>query len=127
MSTPNQRIVADLSALLAQVTSSGPQWGAESEDLDMTLLSWKAGEGIASHVNDEVDVLVVALDGEAEVAIDERSHGLAAGQAILIPKGCARSILAGAAGFSHLNVHRRRKRLTPDLGGSAWSRRLPPK
>jgi hypothetical protein len=39
--------------------------GTESEELNATLLYWRAGEGPAEHVNDERDVLVVVLAGSA--------------------------------------------------------------
>lgn len=44
-------------------TRGGPVWGAESEDLNATLLVWPARDGPPEHVNDEGDVLLVVLDG----------------------------------------------------------------
>ena len=116
--------VVDLQALLEGAQGSGPQWGTESEQLDATLLTWQAGEGVQEHVNQEVDVLVVALRGSATVTIDDESAVLSAGQIALIPKGTRRSILAREP-FAHLNVHPLRKRLDP-LGGSSFrGRQLP--
>ncbi|AIE86962.1 cupin 2 barrel domain-containing protein [Fimbriimonas ginsengisoli Gsoil 348] len=92
----------------------------------MTLLVWRPSEGIAEHVNEEMDVLVVGFAGEGLISIDDENHSVNAGQAILIPKGSKRSILALDGGFSHLNVHQRRKRLMPGLGTDSWKNRVLP-
>jgi quercetin dioxygenase-like cupin family protein len=87
---------------------SGPQWSRETDDLDMTLLSWRRGKTIAAHVNREVDVLVVAIEGEGDVTVDGAVHRLRAGQALLIPKGAERGFAATAASFGYLSIHKRR-------------------
>ena len=87
---------------------TGPLWGTESEDLNATLLVWQAGHVVAEHVNAELDVLLVALEGDAVVTVDAEERRLAAGQALLVPKGAARGIRAGAGGVRYLSVHRRR-------------------
>lgn len=96
---------------------SGPQLGHESEDLNLTLLSWKAGEGVAPHVNEEVDVVLIVVDGEGEVSVGVEAFTLRAGAALLIPKGCERAIRCTSERFSYLSVHRRRRGLMPTLGG----------
>jgi quercetin dioxygenase-like cupin family protein len=90
---------------------TGPLWGTESEDLNATLLVWPAGHEVTEHVNAELDVLLIALDGDAVITVDAEERPLAAGQALLIPKGTARGIRAGARGVRYLSVHRRRGRL----------------
>ena len=45
--------------------SNGPIWGAESEELNATLLSWRPGTGPQEHINGERDVLIVVLAGSA--------------------------------------------------------------
>ena len=87
---------------------TGPLWGTASDDLNATLLVWPADHVVAEHVNPELDVLLVALEGDAVVTIDAEESRLAAGQALLVPKGAARAIRAGAAGVRYLSVHRRR-------------------
>jgi quercetin dioxygenase-like cupin family protein len=97
-----------LSALADAATGgvSGPIWGAASEDLNATLLSWRAGEGPPEHVNEERDVLVVVLGGSATVTTDVDERELAVGEATIIAKGLRRKITAGRAGTRYL--HRRR-------------------
>ena len=87
---------------------TGPLWGTASEDLNATLLVWPAGHVVAEHVNAELDVLLVALQGSAAVTVDGREHALRADHALLVPKGAARTIRAGAGGVRYLSVHRRR-------------------
>jgi quercetin dioxygenase-like cupin family protein len=89
-------------------SGTGPLWGLASTDLNATLLAWPAGHEIAEHVNAELDVLVVALAGSGNVLIDGEDHELAAGAAILVPRGTRRRITAGETGLRYLSVHRRR-------------------
>ncbi len=102
----------DLAYLIETAAQTGPLWGTESEQLDTTLLFWRQGEGIANHINDEVDVLLIFLKGSAQVAVGDQTLIMAAGQAIMVPRNTQRSLLA-LEECSHLNVHQRRKRLSP--------------
>ncbi len=102
--------------LLAHARSSAgmkPAWSQQGEDLSVNLIVLAAGEGIAEHVNDEVEVLLVGIDGEGTVAVDGRNHALHGGQAVLIPKGARRAIHAITAGVVYLTCHRRRAGLRP--------------
>jgi mannose-6-phosphate isomerase-like protein (cupin superfamily) len=87
---------------------SGPLWGMASHDLNATLLAWPAGHAVAEHVNAELDVLVVVVEGSATVTIDDAPHELGAPAAILVPRGTRRAIRPGAGGARYLSVHRRR-------------------
>jgi hypothetical protein len=87
---------------------SGPIWGAASEDLNATLLSWNAGEGPPEHVNEQRDVLVAVLAGSVTVRTDEGEHDFGVGEAAIIGKGQRRKITAGRDGTRYLSVHRRR-------------------
>ena len=96
---------------LAAGSGVGPLWAMASEDLNATLLAWPAGHEIAEHVNAELDVLVVVLEGSLTVAIDDEPHAVGAPGAILVPRGARRAIRAGGDGVRYLSVHRRRGRL----------------
>lgn len=103
-------------ALAEQAAGSGPIWGHESADLDITLLSWRAGAEIAAHVNDDVDVLLIGVAGTGDVSVGDETIRLEPGRALLIPKGAARSFRCGSARWSYLSVHRRRRGLWPTVG-----------
>jgi mannose-6-phosphate isomerase-like protein (cupin superfamily) len=103
----------DLLAMAEGLAAGGPAWGHESEDLDCTLLHWEQGRGVAEHVNDEVDVVMVVLEGEGEVTVDGIARGLRPGHALMIPKGLRRSVSATSDHLTYLNVHKRRRKLMP--------------
>jgi quercetin dioxygenase-like cupin family protein len=92
-------------------------WGLQTTDLNVNLVAWPPGEGVAEHVNAELDVLVVVVRGACRVRIDGQDVPLVAGQAIVIPKGSARSISADPSGVTYLTTHRRRRPL--DVGSPA--------
>ena len=60
-----------------RLQGSRPVWGTASDDLNATLLSWKAGSGPPEHVNEERDVLVVVLDGSAILTVRSASSSVA--------------------------------------------------
>ena len=86
----------------------GPVWGAESEDLNATLLVWSAGDGPPEHVNDERDVLIFVVDGAATITVDGQEHELAAAEAMIVAKGRRRRLTARQGGVRYLSVHVRR-------------------
>jgi quercetin dioxygenase-like cupin family protein len=88
--------------------AGGPLWGQASDDLNATLLAFRAGEGPAEHVNDERDVLVFLVDGAATITIDDEARELRPGDAVIVAKGRLRKITAGRRGVRYLSVHLRR-------------------
>ena len=96
---------------------SGPQWAHESEDLDVTLLSWAPGKSIAEHINNEVDVVLIGVAGSGVVTVEGEPHQLAAGALLLIPKDKRRAMQNGDERWSYLSIHRRRRGLMPTIGG----------
>ena len=86
----------------------GPVWGAESEDLNATILVWAAGDGPSAHVNAERDVLYVVLAGSAQLDVDGDVSELGAGTAVIVEKGRSRALSAGSDGVRYLTVHVRR-------------------
>ena len=100
---------------LRTLTDHGPGivWSRASEDLNLNLVVLDPGAEIAEHVNAEVDVLLVAVEGEGAVSIDRREEVIRAGGMALIPRGARRSIRAGAERLAYLTCHRRRHGLWP--------------
>jgi quercetin dioxygenase-like cupin family protein len=88
--------------------SRGPVWGAASEDLNATILVWPAGEGPGEHVNESRDVLYVVVDGSLELAVDGETHTLRQGDALIVPKGARRALVAGPDGVRYATAHLRR-------------------
>jgi mannose-6-phosphate isomerase-like protein (cupin superfamily) len=109
----------DLLERLKSATFSGPQWGHECDDLDLTLLSWQAGQRIEAHVNEEVDVVWIGLEGTGVALVDGERHELRPGVLLLVPKGVARGVEAVSERFSYLSVHKRRRGLMPTFAAKS--------
>ena len=89
--------------------ASGAAWSLPHDgDLDANLVRLDAGGSIGSHVNREVDVLIVVRRGDGSVRIDDVTWPLAADSLVMVPVGSRRSITAGTAGLEYLSIHRRR-------------------
>jgi hypothetical protein len=99
---------------LASPTSGrGPHWGMRSIDLNATLLAWPAGAGVTAHRNKERDVLVVVLEGSAELTLDGVTHAIGAHELVLLPRESERALTAGSNGVRYLSIHLRREPLLP--------------
>ena len=103
----------DLAALARAATAPGPAWTHQSEDLNVNVIVFAAGEGVAEHVNTEVDVLLVGIAGVGAVIVDGTRQILSAGCALLIPKGANRGIQSASDPFAYLTCHCRRGGLWP--------------
>ena len=90
--TTGQGQMVDLAALARSQSGPGAIWTRQSEDLNVNLLVFTSGEGVAEHVNAEVDVLLVGIAGTGAVTIDGTHQILGPGHAMVIPKGANRSI-----------------------------------
>jgi ribonuclease HI/quercetin dioxygenase-like cupin family protein len=111
--TKTAPLLVDLPTLLHEAGRSGAVWSHGQGDLNLSLVRFREGEGVAAHRNDEVDVLIVALSGSGIIEVDGRSFPLAAGEACLIPKGTERAIRGDGGTFGYLSCHRRRGPLLP--------------
>jgi quercetin dioxygenase-like cupin family protein len=93
---------------------SGPIFSLESPDLDCNCLRFDRGEGIPLHINAQVDVAGVVLEGEGFLQVDGKQHLLAEGDFFYIPKGTARKLRSSGGRFAYLSFHARRPCLTPE-------------
>jgi quercetin dioxygenase-like cupin family protein len=104
---------ADLGAVAAVTAVRGPAWTLTDRDLNANLIVLDTGQGIETHVNNEVDVLIVGASGSGAVTIDGAAYPIAAGRVLLIPRGSERGIRAESDRFAYLTVHRARPPLLP--------------
>jgi hypothetical protein len=81
----------------------GPVWGAESEELNATILEWPPGGGPGETAS-KLDVVYVVLRGSLLINGDE----LRAGEARIVEKEVPRDVVAGPDGVRYLTAHRRR-------------------
>lgn len=98
--------------LLSVAGSGGVCWSVSPGGLNANLVVLAGGESIATHRNDELDVLVVVLAGEARIVIDGEAIVVTSPQAVVIPRATTRSITAGDDGARYLTVHAQRSPLS---------------
>jgi quercetin dioxygenase-like cupin family protein len=110
---PARAEVVDLSPFL-HAEGDGVQSLAEPGDLNVNLVRLESNRNMSEHVNDEVDVLIVVLEGSGRLVVDGGGVRLTTAVVAQIPKGSTRSIQADASGLAYLTVHRRRDPLTVD-------------
>jgi mannose-6-phosphate isomerase-like protein (cupin superfamily) len=100
-------------ALLQMATVQGPIWSHTTEDLNINLLRFKAGEGIELHINTEVDVVGVVVEGTGQLIIGSDLQTVGLGHIFIIPRGVPRAIRAMSSIFAYISCHRRRAGLMP--------------
>lgn len=105
--------VWNLAAILEGTAKQGAVWNFHGDDLDVNLLFFRGTDGVARHVNGEVDVLGVVLEGEGVLTVDGAEKRIHGGEAFYIPRGAERSIRAAGYQVAYLSCHRRRRPLRP--------------
>jgi quercetin dioxygenase-like cupin family protein len=97
----------------------GPVWGAESDELNATLLEWPPGDGPGETAS-KLDVLYVVVAGSLALTVAGERHELAVGDALIVEKDVPREPVAGPDGVRYLTAHRRRGllHLAPSQRGS---------
>jgi quercetin dioxygenase-like cupin family protein len=89
-------------------------WGTATEDLNATILEWRAGAGPPEHVNAERDVVLAVLTGTLDAEVDGERRTVRAGEVLVLAKGTRRRLVAGGGGVRYVTVHRRRPGLQID-------------
>ena len=108
----NGVVAVDVAAFAAAADVAVP-WSTQSADLNVNLLVFAAGDGVAPHINGEVDVLLVGVSGEGEVGVRCERCPLHPGRGVLVPMGRERATVARSERFAYLSCHRARKGLMP--------------
>ncbi len=111
----------NLKETLAEVRGhKGTVWTLEgSEDLNANLVRFPSGEGVGEHVNKQVDVVMVGIDGSGTVTVDGEKHHLAAKSMVFVPKDARRSVKSESDEFAYLSIHRSRGPLRLDTSQRA--------
>jgi quercetin dioxygenase-like cupin family protein len=113
MEHPMAPTIIDSRALLLGAKHDGPIWSLNSEQLNINLLRFSTGEGIPPHINDEVDVLIIIVEGEGALTLGDEERPIRTGEAALIPRGARRAIRCTSSALAYLSCHRRRGGLIP--------------
>jgi quercetin dioxygenase-like cupin family protein len=105
--------IVNLFAVEVEPAFQGPIFSLESPDLNCNYLCFDRGEGVPLHINAQVDVAGVVLQGEGFLQVDGQQHLLGEGDFFYIPKGAARKLRSAGGPFSYLSFHARRPCLMP--------------
>jgi quercetin dioxygenase-like cupin family protein len=114
MGLPKELLI-NVAEVLQGVEHDGPAFSANSEQLNVNLLRLTHGASIPQHINDEVDVLVVVIQGTCKLFVDNESTVLRTGMGAVIPRGHLRALRCTMGPLVYLTCHRRRAPLLPTL------------
>jgi quercetin dioxygenase-like cupin family protein len=106
--------VVNLYDLDPEPTGYGPVFSLESTDLDCNYSRYDQGEGVPLHINAQVDVGGIVLEGQGILQVDGEQRLLTEGDFFYIPKGAARKLRSDGGPFAYLTFHARRPCLTPE-------------
>ena len=112
MALPPKQVV-NVGEALQHARADGPFWSVNSEQLNVNLIRLSAGQGIAEHVNGELDVLLAVFEGSGELIVDGETHLLGVGSVIVVPHGARRSLRCVEGPLVYLSAHRQRGGLMP--------------
>ncbi len=115
MDTPSSQVI-DLMAFATNAYTNetpGAIWSLVSTDLNLNLLHFGDGDGVAAHINNEVDIIGLVIAGEGTIELDGRQERLRPGRLFFVPKGARRAITSRSSDFMYLSCHRRRAGLMP--------------
>lgn len=107
---PVPRILCDAPAVTANLpASSGALWklAEPGRQLDANLIHLAAGQHIDTHVEPDLDVLLIVLTGNGCLGTVGETLHLTSGAIVWLPRGSERS-LAAADDMTYLTVHQRR-------------------
>jgi quercetin dioxygenase-like cupin family protein len=105
--------IANTPALLAAASHDGPIWSSSGEQLNVNLVRLSGGAGIEAHINAELDVTIVVVQGEGLLTLDREERRVQAGDIVMIPRGVRRAIASAGGVFAYVTCHRRRAALMP--------------
>lgn len=105
----------DVAEALRHAQVDGPIWSLNAEQLNVNLVRLGAGATIPAHVNGELDVLIVVLEGAGAATVDGEASPLGPGIVLLVPRGAERAIRCTRGPLVYLTAHRQRGGLMPTV------------
>lgn len=102
-----------LEDLLFDPMRQGPIWSHGGEQLDVNVLYFDKGEGVAAHINATLDVWWVVIAGEGEAVINGEVSLVTVGTCLYIPAGATRAMRSLGGPLVYASVHTKRRGLMP--------------
>ncbi|MFE5191537.1 cupin domain-containing protein [Streptomyces sp. NPDC056628] len=111
---PLARLLCDVTTLTDAPASAGVLWrlAEPGRQLDADVVHLPPGRRVGTHVEPDLDVLLLVVAGEGTVTGLGGDQPLATGGLLWLPRGSRRALAAGERGLSYLTVHRRRPGMT---------------
>lgn len=107
----------DVTALLAGAAADERVLWSAGNQLQTNLVRLGPGEQVDEHVEPELDVTLVVVEGQAELVhgppLEQVVTTVRALSVVVLPAGTRRSIAAGPEGVAYVTAHRRRTGLVP--------------
>lgn len=122
---PVPGVLTELTGLLRQAPadSGGALWRLtdQARQLDANVIRLRPGAEVATHLEADLDVLLLVIDGWGHIELDGHRQHLPPASVAWMPRGVRRAVSSGPDGLVYLTAHRRRQGLT--IHGAA---RVPP-
>jgi len=111
---PLARLLCDVTALTDAPASAGVLWKLTEpgRQLDANVVHLAPGRRVDTHVEPDLDVLLLVVTGDGTVTGPDGDTRLTAGALLWLPHGSRRALAAGERGLSYVTVHRRRPGMT---------------
>lgn len=102
--------LCDVRALAVPGAAPGVRWklAEAGRQLDANVVHLPPGERVDTHVEPDLDVLLLVVAGEGTIGGAGADEHVAEGALVWLPRGSSRSLAAGSGGLHYLTVHRRR-------------------
>lgn len=107
----------DVAAALRDAAYDGAIWSVNAAQLNINLMRLSRGARVPEHRNDDLDVLLVFLEGMGELTVDGVAQDIHAGVTVVIPAGVARALVCTTGPLVYVTCHRRRGGLMPTWPG----------
>jgi quercetin dioxygenase-like cupin family protein len=104
-------VLGDIGALAMSPSGTpGAMWklAEPGRQLDANVVHLPPGQHVGTHAEPDLDVLVLVVAGDGDLAAAGKTTHLMSGTLLWLPRGSVRSLSAGQDGLSYLTVHRRR-------------------
>lgn len=94
----------------AEDGQGGALWrlAERGRQLDVNLVRLSAGAAVAEHVESELDVLLIVVEGDGHLDNGVERQAMEPGSVAWLPRTARRALLAGPNGLAYLSVHQRR-------------------
>lgn len=101
--------ILQLNEALQNLEGQGVNWTLEnSNELNINLVHLDPNGQLGSHVNSQIEVAILSLQGSGSITIESQVYELKPLTLVLVPKEATRIIQAKETGLDYLTIHKRK-------------------